>query len=150
MIHHFFDTHGCGETHVYLHADNCTGQNKNRFMMHYLTWRVMVGLHEEISLPFLLVGHTKFVPNWCFGLAKQCFRKTNVFNLHDISNTVSRFSFVNAPQLVGDLDGYVYVPICDWSTYFEDKMIKTGNFSTIPFSNLSHLSRLCICGNIQQ
>ena len=42
MVHHFFATHGCGETHAHLHADNCTGQNKNRFMMYYLAWRVLV------------------------------------------------------------------------------------------------------------
>ena len=36
-----------GETHVRLHADNCVGQNINNTMLHYLIWRVMVGLHKE-------------------------------------------------------------------------------------------------------
>ena len=71
MVHHFFATHGCGETQAHLHADNCTGQNKNRFMMYYLAWRVMVGLHDEITLSFLLVGHTKFALNWYYGLNCQ-------------------------------------------------------------------------------
>ena len=123
MIHHFFDTHGFGETRVQIHADNCTGQNKNRFMMYYLAWRVLVSLHEEITLSFLLVGHTKFA-HWCFRLAKQCFRKTNVSSLDDIAKTIRRSSFVNVPQLVGDLDGDVHVPTYDWSSFFEDHMIK--------------------------
>ena len=126
MVHHFFATHGCGETHAHLHADNCTSQNKDRFMMYYLAWRVLAGLHDEITLSFLLVGHTKFAPHWGFGLAKQCYRKTNVSSLDDIANTISRSSFVNVPQLVGDLDDTVYVPSYDWSNFFEDHMIKTG------------------------
>ena len=31
----FFRVHGLGETDVYLHADNCTGQNKNNTMINY-------------------------------------------------------------------------------------------------------------------
>ena len=33
MLHHFFSTHGLGEKHVHLHADNCVGQNKNNTMI---------------------------------------------------------------------------------------------------------------------
>ena len=32
LLHHFFEVHGLGETHVHLHADNCVGQNKNNTM----------------------------------------------------------------------------------------------------------------------
>ena len=30
MLHHFFEHHGLGQTEAYLHADNCSGQNKNK------------------------------------------------------------------------------------------------------------------------
>ena len=30
-LHHFFATHGLGESDVVLHCDNCSGQNKNRY-----------------------------------------------------------------------------------------------------------------------
>ena len=126
MLRHFFQHHGIGETVVHLHADNCSGQNKNRFMMQYLMWRVLTGLHEEVKLSFLPVGHTKFAPDWCFGMAKQSFRRTKVDCLDDIANSVSSSSFVNVPQLVGTLDGTCYVPTYNWSEYFEQYTIKSA------------------------
>ena len=29
LLHHFLQHHGLGEVNLHLHADNCTGQNKN-------------------------------------------------------------------------------------------------------------------------
>ena len=88
--------------------------------------RVLTGLHHEIKLSFLIVGHTKFAPDWCFGLAKQCYRRSQVSSLDDIANTVARSSVVNVPQLVGTLDGDILVPTYNWSEFFEDHVIKTA------------------------
>lgn len=71
QLDYFFNHHGLGEKEVFLHADNCTGHNKNSCMLQYLIWRVMTGRHTQITLSFLVVGHTKFAPDWCFGLFKQ-------------------------------------------------------------------------------
>ena len=71
MLHHFFEVHGLGEQDVHLHADNCGGQNKNNAMVGYLLWRVLAGLHNSITLSFMISGHTKFSPDWCFGLLKK-------------------------------------------------------------------------------
>lgn len=30
LLHHFLSVHALGETKLFLHADNCSGQNKNR------------------------------------------------------------------------------------------------------------------------
>ena len=126
MLHHFFEVHGLGEACVCLHADNCGGQNKNKHMINYLNWRVKSGLHDEITYLFLPVGHTKFSPDWCFGLMKQCFRRSKIADLDDIANSVSQSSFVNVPQLVGTLDGTVFVPTYNWSDFFEEHTVKTA------------------------
>jgi len=57
--------------HIFLYADNCCGQNKNNVMMEYLSWRVITKRHTNIVLSFLVIGHTKFSPDWCFDLLKQ-------------------------------------------------------------------------------
>ena len=57
--------------HLKLHPDNCAGQNKNRYVLWYLTWRVLVGLENEITLYFLVAGHTKNVCDGAFGHIKR-------------------------------------------------------------------------------
>lgn len=36
MLHYYFENFSVDETHLYLHADNCRGQNKNNYVMFYL------------------------------------------------------------------------------------------------------------------
>ena len=76
-LHHFFANYGLGETSVHLHCDNCSGQNKNKFMIWYLAWRILSNLHTSITVNFMIAGHTKFAPDWCFGLLKQKYRNTH-------------------------------------------------------------------------
>lgn len=64
LLDHFFSHYGFGEKEVYLTADNCTGQNKNNALIQYLTYRVLSGLHTKINLSFMVVGHTKFAPEY--------------------------------------------------------------------------------------
>ena len=127
LLHHFFQEHGLGETDVHLHADNCVGQNKNSTMLHYLLWRVMVGLHRSITLSFLIVGHTKFSPDWCFGLLKQCFRRTVVGCLDDLVQVINTSATVNVAQLVGSQEGETIVPLYDWTAMFAGHLRKVKN-----------------------
>ena len=43
---------------LFLQADNCWRENKNRFVMGYLSWLIKRGIFREIYLSFLPVGHT--------------------------------------------------------------------------------------------
>ena len=53
-VHYFFEVHSMGEEDVYLHCDNCAGQNKNNAMIQYLLWRVLSDRHTNITLSFLI------------------------------------------------------------------------------------------------
>ena len=117
MLHHFLETHNFGEDNLHLNCDNCSGQNKNRFVMQYLAWRVMVGLNKKITVS-LIVGHTKFSPDWCFGLFKQAYRQTKIGCLDDIAKVVESSAVVNHAQLVGTQDGQVIVPTYDRAEHF--------------------------------
>ena len=86
--------------------------------MQYLYWRVATGLNDKVEISFMLVGHTKFAPDWCFGLLKQKFRRTKVGCLDDIVRVVNDSAKVNYAELVGREDGTVLVPQYDWAEYF--------------------------------
>ena len=54
----------------------------------------MVGLSRSITLSFKVVGHTKFTPDSCFGLIKQCYQRTNIECLSDIVNVVNKSGYI--------------------------------------------------------
>ena len=74
MLHDYTARHTYGETVMQVHADNCGGQNKNNCFLHYLCWRCLVGLNTSISYAFMMVGHTRFAPDWLAGLFKSTYR----------------------------------------------------------------------------
>ena len=118
QLHYFFTNHGMGEKEVFLHCDNCTGQNKNNCMIQYLLWRVLTRQHTRICLSFLVVGHTKFAPDWCFGLFKRLFRRSKVGNINDIAQVVNSSAQCNVAQLVCNEDGSTIVPTYNWIDFF--------------------------------
>ena len=61
-------------------------------------------------MSFLPAGNTKFAPDWCFGLVKQKFRKTEVGCLNESAKVVEESASVNIAQLVGTQDGKVIIP----------------------------------------
>ena len=86
MLDHYFDTHSLNEPNCHLHADNCVGQNKNRFVLAYLAWRIIKGLNVSITLSFMRVGHTRCFVDGNFRLIKQCYRSADVNTLDQLES----------------------------------------------------------------
>ena len=120
----FFNHHGLGEKEVFLHADNCSGQNKNSTMLQYLAWRVMTKRHTQITLSFLVVGHTKFAPDWCFGLFKRLYRKTKLGSLRAIAQVTDDSAKCNFAELNIDENGTIVVPTYDWAGFLAPRFRK--------------------------
>ena len=129
FVHHYFHNHGLGETHVKLHADNCSGQNKNNFFLWYLAWRTIHQLHDSICYSFLIAGHTKFGPDRCFGIIKRSYKVSYVSSLYELAQMVESSSTVgvNKAQLVATHDGKVIVPVYNWSAFLEQYFVKVPN-----------------------
>ena len=86
-VHHFFASHGLGETYVHLHADNFSGQNKNNYFLWYLAWRIATELHQSIKYSFLIAGHTKFGPDRCFGILKKSYKLSFISSIYELART---------------------------------------------------------------
>lgn len=126
-VHHYFANHGLGETNVHLHADNCSGQNKNNFFLWYLAWRVINELHQRITYSFLIAGHTKFAPDRGFGIIEKAYKVNFISSIYELAAMVeSNSTGVNKAQLVGTHDNTVIVPVYDWASFLG------GYFNKLP------------------
>ena len=74
----------------------------------------------------MLVGHTKFAPDWCFSLFKQRYQRTFVSSLEDIAEVVKASADVNVAHVVGTQSGQPIGPVYDWVNFF------AGRFRSIP------------------
>ena len=110
--------------------------------MQYLAWRMLAGLNNSITLSFLIVGHTKFSPDWCFGLFKQMYRRSKIGCLDDIARVIDESAVVNHAQLVGTQDGTVIVPTYNWAEYFDAPYRKTALKGIKSMHHLT-FTRLC-------
>lgn len=99
MIHHYLELHSLHEESCHLHADNCVGQNKNRYVLGYLMWRVLTGGNKTITLSFMCVGHTLCMVDGNFGLVKKLYRCSDVDTVRQLSGIVDHSSKINVSQL---------------------------------------------------
>ena len=95
MLHHHLEKHCKPSPHLGLHADNCVGQNKNRSVLAYCAWRVIVGLNVTIQLDFMRVGHTRCFVDAGFGLLKQKYRKADVDTVDQLCKVIDESASIN-------------------------------------------------------
>ncbi|KIC70666.1 hypothetical protein DB44_GU00020 [Candidatus Protochlamydia amoebophila] len=63
---------------LYLQADNCAAENKNVYMLAFLSLLVSLDIFQEVYLSFLLVGHTHEDINQLFSTAQTKFHTSSI------------------------------------------------------------------------
>ena len=125
-VHYFCQKQGLSETRVHLHADNCSGQNKNnyQYFIWYLAWRAILQLHESINYSFL-----KFGTDCYFGMIIRAYKVNFVSSLNEFANMVdgSSTNGVKKAQLLGTHDGKIIVLAYNWSSFLGIYFIKWPN-----------------------
>jgi hypothetical protein len=143
LIHHFLEERTtCKSNAIFLHADNCIGQNKNNATMHYLLWRTLTGRQDSITLSFMISGHTKFAPDRHFGLIKRTYRRTRVETMGCLSDVVRNSSHIDANQvqLVRSLDGKQLVHFYDWTAFFQKYFVSIPSVTSYHVFHFEHQS----------
>ena len=69
---------------------------------------------QDHHLHHRLAGHTKFSPDWCFGLAKQKLQRSIIGCLDYLANVITNSAAPNITELIGLEDGTVLVPTYYW------------------------------------
>lgn len=80
------------------------------------------------------VGHTKFAPDWAFGLLKQTYRKTKVETMDDIASMIRGSAEVNEAHVV--TEDNTSLKVYDWVSYL------SGHFRPIDGITKYHFFRV--------
>ena len=122
LVHNYFEQYSLGEEEIVIHADNCSGQNKNNAMIQYLAWRVLTGKHKRITYSFMVSGHTKFSPDGFFGLFKLKLKNSEVDDLEDLVKVVESSTnggYNNAQTIYENGERKVFFH--SWTEYLKKK-----------------------------
>ena len=124
FLHHYLTQHKpLKEKRIIAQADNCVGQNKNKFVFWYYAFLIVTGQVKEVELHFLQVGHTKFSCDLFFGLLSKKFNQVDITtpkDFRDIGNSV-----FNSTALLYGVEGETW----QWYNW---KDFLTGSFIEIP------------------
>jgi hypothetical protein len=94
LLFHFLchRAHEAAAIVVHLHADNCSGQNKNNLVMQFFVLLAGLGVLTHVEMKFLIKGHTHCSVDGGHGLIKKAWRTHDVFTLDQAASVVEATS----------------------------------------------------------
>ncbi len=126
FLHDFLANRVIKTPNIRIHADNCRGQNKNRYVMWYLVWLISTGRLKRAEIKFMIKGHTHFIVDSGIGHTKRELRRSDVFCLKHWAEVINRSAKTNRAKIVAGSD------VCDWkkglNSYFK-AFAGSANFS---------------------
>jgi hypothetical protein len=104
---------------ILLRCDNCSKENKNKYMVSYMADLVRHYKLKKVSLHTLVVGHTKFAPDSKFGQLSSALKTRDIFCGADLVDVCDGISNVTGVYL----DASVFYNRKEWiETYFAGKI----------------------------
>jgi len=76
--------------------DNCSGQNKNNYVLRFIAMLVELGVYKKARAVFLVAGHTKNVADRLFNSLKYVYRHANLYTMKQVVDCLNASTFVDA------------------------------------------------------
>ena len=115
-------------------------KKKKNAVIQYLCLRTLRGLNANIELSFMLPYHTRFGPDWCFGLIKIKHKHSYVSSISQLAEVVltSTTKSINIPQLISEPSSdNTLVPVRAWKSFLENYFRKIPNLTRYQHFRLS-------------
>ncbi|EGZ12224.1 hypothetical protein PHYSODRAFT_516866 [Phytophthora sojae] len=94
MLAHFISTKiiPAGKTRLTVYADNCSGQNKNNYVIKFLLAQVHMGALQHVDYKFFVKRHTKNSCDRGFGHIRKHVAKVDCWTMDHLVEAVSSAS----------------------------------------------------------
>jgi hypothetical protein len=125
LLFHFLchRTHEAAAIVLHLHADNCSGQNKNNLMMQFFVFLVSLGMLTHVEMKFLIKGHTHCSVDGGHGLIKKAWRRHDVFTLDQAARVV---------ETASSTEGVHRAWIVSAQDFFDWEHVLSASFGKLP------------------
>lgn len=101
--------------HLILYADNCSGQNKNRYLVAFMVALLLKKVCASVRMKFLVVGHTHNNCDRAFGYCEKRFRKNQIHHPTDALSVLQGIKGMQSKLIDSFRD---YRSVCD--THLKD------------------------------
>ena len=71
------------------------GQNKNKYVIGHMMWRVMTGRHEKIEYCMQIPGHARCLVDSGFACLKKLYRRSDCDTIGQLQDVVNKSSSTN-------------------------------------------------------
>ena len=87
------------------------------YVLAYLAWRVIVGLHQDITLMMQIAGHARCLIDSGFAHIKRSYRRSDIDSLDQLAACVEKSAYSNRAELYKDPQGGNNWELRDWKTF---------------------------------
>ena len=78
---------------LFVQVDNCHRENKNRYLLSYLEYLVVMDIFDKVEVGFLPKGHTHEDVDQCFSQSSGRLKRNNAITLLDMHKELSKINF---------------------------------------------------------